>query len=361
MPHTNTFNPKNPLSRRLPAIDSHDRSLPLVTVVMPCFNSARTLVEAVESVLTQSYEKFELLLIDDGSDDGVTPQLCDSLSKDSRIRVIHQDNTGLAGARNRGFREALGEYIALLDSDDVYESDKLAAHVEHFQSDPAMGLSFSYSRFMSDSGKPLPVIQGDRISDIRASDVLCRNPIGNGSAAVIRRAALQDIAAPTESRETASDGMVQYFDQELRQSEDVEFWLRLITTTDWLVSGIDRPLTRYRLSSGGLSADTQQQLMTWETFLAKAERYAPELVKRYGDLARAYQLRYLCRRSIQMRKPWQAARYLFAAFKEDLMILIEEPRRTLATAAACALTMCAAPVLVMMNRLPTFRSKQIGW
>lgn len=321
---------------------------PLVSVVMPCYNSAPTLTAAVESVLSQTYQNFELLLVNDGSNDGVTPELCDAFCVDTRVRVIHQKNLGLAGARNTGLREAAGEFIALLDSDDLYEPGKLAEHVAHFQSTPMLGLSFSYSRFISEEGKPLPIVQGDKVADITAMQVLCRNPVGNGSAAVIRKAALQDVLQPASSR-AGSDALA-YFDPELRQSEDVEFWLRLITTTPWHIAGLAKPLTRYRLSGGGLSANTKQQLATWEAFLEKAKGYAPELVKRYGGLARAYQLRYLCRRSIQMRQPVSAVRYLAAAFAEDAAILLEEPRRTLLTLAACGLSLALSPFLRLLPK-----------
>lgn len=323
----------------LPILRTQDT---LVSVVMPCYNVADTLEEAVNSVLAQTHQNFELILIDDGSTDGATPELCDSFARDKRVRVIHQENTGLAGARNAGMREAVGEYIALLDSDDLFEPEKLEAHVAHFQLQPELGLSFSYSRFISDEGKKLPMIQGGRVTEIEPAHVLCRNPIGNGSAAVLRRTALYDVAPP--GAQSGEDQQGNFFDRELRQSEDVEFWLRLITTTRWKIGGISQPLTRYRLSNGGLSANTGEQLATWEAFLRKASSYAPELVGEFGGRARAYQLRYLCRRSIQLRRPSQAVGYLVAAFREDLAILWQEPARTLGTAAACLLAYCVVPL-----------------
>ena len=306
----------------------------LVSVVVPCYNVAETLDDAVQSVLAQSYKHFELLLIDDGSTDGLTPALCDRYAEHPQIRVIHQDNTGLAGARNTGLNAATGELIALLDADDLYAPMKLEKHVEHFQNNPTLGLSFSYSRFIREDGRPLPLIQGGRLSRIDPATILCRNPIGNGSAAVLRRSALDDVSLP--ATRTKTKGLTPYFDNDLRQSEDVEFWLRLSRTTDWRLEGIAEPLTLYRLSSGGLSANTREQLSTWEVFLTKAQGYAPELVANYGSLARAFQLRYLCRRALQGQNTNEAVSYLAAAWREDRNILWQEPTRTLATAAACA-------------------------
>jgi len=321
---------------------------PLVSVVMPCYNVADTLTEAVESVLNQTYQNFELILVDDGSTDGVTPALCDHHAMHAKVQVIHQSNTGLAGARNTGLRAAGGEFIALLDSDDLFEPEKLALHVQHFEAHPELGLSFSYSRFITDEGRLLPMQQGGRVADIRPEHVLCRNPVGNGSAAVLRRASLGDIAAPSSADGRRKAG--EYFDTELRQSEDVEFWLRLVCTTQWQIGGLDQPLTRYRLSSAGLSADTSKQLATWETFLDKASGYAPELVSRFGNRARAYQLRYLCRRSLQLNSPVAAAHFIKAALVEDAAIVWQEPVRTLGTMVACAGALLTSPLLALVRR-----------
>ena len=307
----------------------NDIAQTLVSVVIPCYNVADTLTEAVNSVLQQTYKKFELVLVNDGSTDGKTPQLCDSFCVDSRVRVIHQSNTGLAGARNAGLAAAAGDYVALLDADDMYEPEKLAMHVSHLDSRATVGLSFSYSRFMSEAGKPLLLTQGSQTRAIGAEHVLCRNPVGNGSTAVMRRELLDQVAKPAGSKSAN-----EYFDTGLRQSEDVEFWLRAIATTSWEIEGIAKPLTLYRLSSAGLSANTADQLASWESFLEKASGYAHPTVSRYGSYARAYQLRYLARRSVHNKSPLVAMAYMRDALVAEPRILLQEPGRTLATAAA---------------------------
>ncbi len=315
--------------KNLKQVETNHSAQTLVSVVMPCYNVADTITEAVNSVLQQTYENFELILVNDGSTDGKTPQLCDSFCVDSRVRVIHQANSGLAGARNTGLAAAVGDYVALLDSDDMYEPEKLAMHAEHLASQPSIGLSFSYSRFLSEDGKPLLLTQGNQVQDIKPEHVLCRNPVGNGSTAVLRREVLDEVAKPA-----GSEMEHEYFDTELRQSEDVEFWLRVISTTNWGIEGIGKPLTLYRLNSGGLSANTADQLASWELFLDKASGYADSTVALFGSYARAYQLRYLARRSVQNRSPLVAMTYMRDALVAEPRILLQEPARTLATAAA---------------------------
>src|SRR5215211_9350661 len=86
----------------------------LVSVVIPCYNQAHFLGEAIESVLSQSYRNFEILVVDDGSTDNTS----EVASRYERVRIVRQENRGLSGARNRGLREAKGEYVVFLDADD---------------------------------------------------------------------------------------------------------------------------------------------------------------------------------------------------------------------------------------------------
>lgn len=93
----------------------------LVSVIMPVYNSKQYLHDAINSVLTQTYKNFELILVDDGSKDE-SPQICDSFAKlDVRVRVFHKKNGGVCSARNLGLQEAKGEYVAFIDNDDLYD------------------------------------------------------------------------------------------------------------------------------------------------------------------------------------------------------------------------------------------------
>lgn len=93
---------------------------PLFSIIIPVYNAAATLTSAVESILNQSEPDFELLLVDDGSQD-TSADLCRQLAvRDSRIRVFSQKNGGICAARNRGLTEACGEYIGFCDDDDLY-------------------------------------------------------------------------------------------------------------------------------------------------------------------------------------------------------------------------------------------------
>ena len=108
---------------------------PAVSIIMPVYNSENYLTETIGSVLRQTMEDFELILVDDGSTDGVCPELCDRLAQEhpELICVIHQENRGLGGARNTGLEAARGEYLLFVDSDDALETDALEEEMQRIQ------------------------------------------------------------------------------------------------------------------------------------------------------------------------------------------------------------------------------------
>jgi glycosyltransferase involved in cell wall biosynthesis len=307
--------------------------MPKVSVIMPVYNVEAFVGDAVRSVLRQSLDDFELLIIDDVSPDG-SIEICESFA-DPRIRILrHTVNRGLAGARNTGIRHAFGDYLAFIDSDDFWHSEKLAQHVGHLDANPDIGVSFSRSAFVDAGGVPTHCYQMPRLRDISAGYYLCRNPIGNGSAPVIRREVFDAIRFKSDlhgAEETC------YFDETLRRSEDIECWIRIVLTTDWVVEGLPEALTYYRLNAGGLSANLLEQLESWEAVITKTRRYAPEFVAAWERPARAYQLRYLARQAIRLRDGRMASRLLHRALRTDPGILRHEPGRTLLTAAAAYL------------------------
>ena len=103
---------------------------PEVSIIIPAYNHADLLGEALESVFAQTYRNFEIIVVDDGSTDD-TASLLKPLSEQGVIRYIYQQKQGVSAARNRGIVEANGRYIAFLDSDDLFEPDKLEIQVNY--------------------------------------------------------------------------------------------------------------------------------------------------------------------------------------------------------------------------------------
>jgi hypothetical protein len=308
---------------------------PEVSVVIPLYGAERTIAGTLASVLAQSWTDFEVIVVDDGSTDR-GPDIVWGLA-DHRVRIVTQENRGLAGARNTGIREARGAYVALLDADDRWHQHKLTVHVAALAARPEVGLSFDSSRLVDDDGHPLGLVQHPSRATVTPADVLCRNPVGNGSAAVLRRAALDDLAF-----HDPRSGRVCWFDESFRQSEDVECWTRLVATTRWHLAHVPATLTDYRVNSAGLSAHTARQLDSWRRFRAKVATYAPDLERTHGDLAEAYQLRYLARRAVRSGDGPAAVGLMAEALRLAPAIVREEPSRTTITLAA-ALARCVLP------------------
>jgi glycosyltransferase involved in cell wall biosynthesis len=309
--------------------------MPKVSVIVPVYNVERYVGAAIQSVLDQTFQDFEILIIDDASPDQ-SIAVCRRFT-DSRIRIIQQANRGLAGARNTGIRNAKGEYLAFLDSDDLWTVDKLEKHVAHLNRYPEVGLSYCRSAFVDQEGEPLHYHQMPKLKDIDPVHLLCRNPVGNGSAPVIRKQVFEEIQFMDDLHGSLE---VCYFDEHLRQSEDIECWLRIALKTNWSLEGLPEPLTLYRVNTGGLSASLFKQLASWEAVIEKTHGYAPRLIDQWGSLARAYQLRYLARRAVQLRDAKLALKLVHESISTDPRILLQEPQRTL-------LTLIAAWVLAL--------------
>ena len=317
-----------------------------VSVILPVYGVEQYIAEAVRSVLAQTYGNFELLIIDDGSPDR-SIEICQQFI-DPRIQIIQQKNRGLSGARNTGIRHATGDYLAFLDGDDLWAPEKLERHVAHLDTSSKVGISFSRSAFIDEQGKDLNTYQMPKLTGITADYLLCCNPVGNGSAPVVRREVFNSIGRKNAEVETC------YFDESLRRAEDIECWLRIAIQTPWLIEGIPEPLTLYRVNAGGLSASLLQQLASWEAMMEKTRSYAPELIARGESVARAYQLLYLARTAVRLQLRDLAVSLTHQAIAAHPPILFKEPRRTLLTLiAAYLLRFLPSTFFNLVNTLAT--------
>ncbi|HLX04911.1 MAG TPA: glycosyltransferase family A protein [Candidatus Binatus sp.] len=123
--------------------------MPLVSVVIPAYNAERTLKASIDSVLVQDFRDFEIIVVNDGSSDSTKSILA---AYDSQIQVIDQNNRGAPAARNTGVRAARGKYIAFLDSDDLWNPDKLTQSVHALEANPSASLVFTDCRGLRADG-----------------------------------------------------------------------------------------------------------------------------------------------------------------------------------------------------------------
>lgn len=118
----------------------------LVSIITPCFNGEKYIGETIESVIQQSYQDWEMIIVDDGSMDRSETVIKKYQKKDNRIRLMQQEKKGSAAARNLGIRKALGQYIALLDADDLWEPEFLEKQIKYMKEKNAVCVFCSYRR-----------------------------------------------------------------------------------------------------------------------------------------------------------------------------------------------------------------------
>lgn len=320
-----------------------------ISVIMPVYNVEAYVADAVQSVLDQTYENFELIVVDDGGTDGSMDIV--RRFQDDRICIVSQPNRGLAGARNTGILNSNGSFVALLDSDDRWHRDKLMLHAIHLRTNRSVDVSYSGSRMIDAEGNSLSVAMRPKLERITASHILKRNPVGNGSVPVIRRSAL-DLVRFLHPEE---QGRTCWFDESFRQSEDIELWIRMAAGFGCRFEGIGGLLTDYRIIGGGLSANIVRQFESWQRAIDKARGYAPGLIADHGDAAAAYQLRYLARRALQLGDYGFARSLTAQALRRYPAILVEEPKKLLVTTMAAV-----ASAIVPRAVLGRVAQRQLG-
>lgn len=148
----------------------------LVSVITPCYNGANYIAETIESVLSQTYQKWEMIIVDDGSTDASADIIKYFVQKDSRIILVQQANAGSAAARNHGIRRAKGQYIALLDADDLWLPEFLEKQISFLKKKQAICVSCAYGRINEKSEDILSPVKPKEL--ITVKDMIVMNRIG---------------------------------------------------------------------------------------------------------------------------------------------------------------------------------------
>jgi glycosyltransferase involved in cell wall biosynthesis len=231
-----------------------------ISVIIPAYNAERTIRETIESVQRQTFQDFELIVINDGSVDR-TLELVQSI-QDERLKIFSYDNGGLPVARNRGISHISGEFIAFLDADDLWTPDKLELQLKALKQHPEAGVVYSWTCFMdvNEQGEAVSFLPSPQYSfegNVYAK-LLVSDFIHSGSNTLICRQAI------------ASSGE---FDPTLKSCEDWDYWLRL--ATHWHFVVVPKYQILYRRTPGAMSSKVEVMKESALMAMEKAYRIAP--------------------------------------------------------------------------------------
>ena len=237
-----------------------------MSVVVPCYNQAHFLGEAIESVLAQSYPNFEIIVVDDGSTDN-TSEVAESYPK---VRLVRQENRGLSGARNAGMARSEGEYVVFLDADDRLLPEALETGVKHLEARPECAFVHGHYRSVTIDGlpgpeRPQPVIGEDR----HYAALLRDNYIAMHATVMYRRTVFKSVGE---------------FDASLRACEDYDLYLRIARR--FLVCSHEKVVAEYRRHATNMSRNPALMLSTSVATLRSQRKH----IRGHKEYEEAYKL-----------------------------------------------------------------------
>ena len=227
-----------------------------VSVIIPAYNAMTYLPKTVESVLKQTFTDFEVIIVNDGSSDGIE-QWVDTIT-DNRVKLVSQKNQGAAAARNTGIADAKGAYIAFIDSDDLWEPTKLKKQVYCLDNNPDVGLVYAWTSSIDKNGNNRGKIFANNSEGYVWEKLIEENIVMSGSAAMVRRDCFEKFGV---------------FDDNLRFAEDREMWIRIASNYSFAV--IKEVLVYYRHHANNKSRNYIQSIDNFRLIIEKTFQSVP--------------------------------------------------------------------------------------
>ena len=222
---------------------------PLISIIMPAYNCEKYIEDSIKSVLYQTYQNWELIVIDDKSKDNTYALLNKLKVQDNRIKVFQNErNMGVGQTRNRGVELANGQWIAFLDSDDLWKKEKLEKQIQKLKEQQQAKLLFTASAFISEDGTPKDYIL--HIPEKVNRKQLLKQNIISCSSVLVQKSYL---------KKYPMSGNVMIH-------EDFAVWLQILSEETYAY-GIDEPLLVYRVSANSKSGNKiKAAKMNWNTY-----------------------------------------------------------------------------------------------
>lgn len=277
-----------------------------ISVVIPVYNGEKTIRETINSVLNQSFQDLELIVINDGSTDK-TLQIVSSV-QDERLKIFSYHNAGLAASRNRGISLAKGEYISFIDADDLWTPDKLEAQLRALQENPQAAVAYSWTNCIDESSEFLRAGTYITFNGDVYANLLLSNFIDNGSNVLIRTNVFQEMGN---------------FDESLTSGEDWDMWLRLASRYHFVA--VSQPQILYRITASSMSANLTRMEAQSMRVIEQAYAVAPHSLQYLKPSSKGNIYNYFVFKALDLtptkRNAFDASRFLWYAVKYDAALL----------------------------------------
>jgi glycosyltransferase involved in cell wall biosynthesis len=306
------------------AVSSQAASIgfPTVSVVIPTYNALKFLPQTIASVMAQTFQDFELLLIDDGSSDGTAEwvahynQAVEDRAKGHKIRFFQQHRGGVSMARNLGIQNAQGEFVAFLDADDLWVPSKLTQQVNYLNQHPRVGLVHGAIALMDEAGKLTGRVLSSKPTASSLPRLLTQNAVACQTV-MMRRSCFEQTGG---------------FDSQADTVEDWDLWIRLARF--YPIVALPEVLAHYRQVESSLSRSHERMVPTYHYVIEKNYEFCQDELTRLGvsdrrlkstSYASAYQC--LAWKAIQCKFPDVKQAYLYLRralnYRPDLVLTAE--------------------------------------
>jgi glycosyltransferase involved in cell wall biosynthesis len=293
-------------------------NFPLVSVIIPAYNAEIFIGLTLKSVLSQTYETIEVLVVDDGSLDRTAEIVENFAEKDSRVILLKQQNAGVAAARNLAIQKSRGEYIAPIDADDIWYPEKIEKQVQcMLQADQTVGLVYAWSALIDEEDVIIGEYSSFYYLNIRSLEgyvypaMIYTNLLGNGSVPLIRRSCFDKIGFyNTNLKEQNAQGC-----------EDWDIYLRLAEFYEFRV--VREFLIGYRQVRGSMSKSYDSMARSYDLVMADSKKRHPEIPTYIYNWSASDFSTYILSTTNEYGDDWSTLIWLSKAIKLDFFRLLE--------------------------------------
>lgn len=279
--------------------------IPLVSVVVPAYNAQATMAETLESIIAQTYENLEIIVVDDGSRDGTTGIVEAYMARDARISLLRQANGGVAAARNAGIARSSGEFIAPVDADDLWHPAKIARQMQVFaEGGETIGLVYTWFAMIDGKSRVIKLNPPVHHRGAVLPALAYHNFVGNGSSTLMRRSAFERTSG---------------YDPTLRGrgGQGCEDWKLYMEVAEQYEFGLaEGYLTGYRVLAGNMSGDVLQMLRSRDLSVGDLAPRHPELLPAFRR-GRNRLSQLLFHRALRGGNPRQIGTLLWRVAQQD--------------------------------------------